>query len=38
MKKFGLFSVLLVGGLLLTGCNKTVEQNPEIIDDCVTVD
>ena len=38
MKKFGLFSVLLVGGLLLTGCNKTVEQNNEIIDDCVTVD
>ena len=37
MKKIWLLTTLLVGGLLLTGCNKTVE-NPEIIDDCVTVD
>ena len=37
MKKFWLLTTLLIGSLLLTGCNKTVE-NPEIIDDCVTVD
>ncbi len=37
MKKFCVLTTLLVGGLLLTGCNKTIE-NPEIIDDCVTVD
>ena len=37
MKKIWLLTTLLIGGLLLTGCNKTIE-NPEIIDDCVTVD
>jgi hypothetical protein len=37
MKNFWLLTTLLIGSLLLTGCNKTV-QNPEIIDDCVTVD
>ena len=36
MKKFWLLTTLLVAGLLLTGCNKTVE-NPEIIEnDCST--
>ena len=30
MKKISLFSTLLVAGLLLTGCNKTVIENPEI--------
>ena len=38
MKKIWLLTTLLVAGLLLTGCNKTVIENPEIIDDCVTVD
>jgi len=34
MKKIWLLTTLLIGSLLLTGCNKTVE-NHEIIDDCV---
>ena len=38
MKKFWLLTTLLVAWLLLTGCNKTVVENPEIIDDCITVD
>ena len=38
MKKIWLLTTLLVAGLLLTGCNKIVIENPEIIDDCVTVD
>ena len=38
MKKIWVLTTLLVGGLLLTGCNKTTVENPEIIDDCVTVD
>ena len=38
MKKIWFLTTLLIGGLLLTGCNKTVIENPEIIDDCVTVD
>ena len=38
MKKIWLLTTLLVAGLLLTGCNKTTVENPEIIDDCVTVD
>lgn len=33
MKRFWLLTTLLIGGLLLTGCNKTVE-NPEITDYC----
>ena len=33
MKKIWLLTTLLVGSLLLTGCNKTVEQNPEIKND-----
>ena len=33
MKKFWLLTALLIGGLLLTGCNKII-QTPEIIDDC----
>ena len=33
MKKIWLLTTLLVAGLLLTGCNKTVEQNPEIKND-----
>ena len=37
MKKIWLLTTLLVAGLLLTGCNKTTVENPEIIDDCVTV-
>ena len=35
MKKFGLLTTLLIGGLLLTGCNKTVE-NSEIINEEIT--
>jgi len=38
MKKFWLLTTLLVAWLLLTGCNKTAVENPEIIDDCITVD
>ena len=38
MKKFWLLISLLTCGILLTWCFKKVEQNPEIIDDCVTVD
>ncbi len=38
MKKIWLLTTLLVAGLLLTECNKTVIENPEIIDDCITVD
>ena len=34
MKKICLLTILFVGGLLLTGCNKPLE-NIEIIDDCV---
>lgn len=34
MKKIWLLTILFVGGLLLTGCNKPLE-NIEIIDDCV---
>lgn len=37
MKKFWLLTTLLIGGLLLTGCNKTVE-NPEIIENDCYVD
>jgi hypothetical protein len=37
MKKFWLFTTLLIGGLLLTGCNKTI-QNPEIIENNCTID
>ena len=33
MKKIWLLTTLLIGSLLLTGCNKTVEQNPEIKND-----
>ena len=33
MKKIWLLTTLLVAGLLLTWCNKTVEQNPEIKND-----
>ena len=33
MKKIWLLTTLLVSGLLLTGCNKTIESS-EIIDDC----
>ena len=33
MKKIWLLTTLLVTGLLLAGCNKTVEQNPEIKND-----
>ena len=33
MKKIGLLTTLLISGLLLTGCNKTVVENPEIIND-----
>ena len=33
MKKIWLLTTLLVAGLLLTGCNKTLEQNPEIKND-----
>ena len=32
MKKFWLLTALLIGSLLLTGCNKTIESS-EIIDD-----
>ena len=35
MKKIWLLTNLLVVGLLLTGCNKTVVEDPEIIGDCV---
>jgi hypothetical protein len=35
MKKLGLLTTLLVGGLLLTGCNETVE-NSEIINEEIT--
>jgi len=38
MKKFWLLIALLICGVLLTWCFEKVEQNPEIIDDCVTVD
>ena len=38
MKKIWLLTTLLIGSLLLTGCNKTTVENPAIIDDCVTVD
>ena len=38
MKKIWILTTLLIGSLLLTGCNKTIVENPEIIDDCVTVD
>jgi len=38
MKKFWLLVSLVTCGILLTWCFKKVEQNPEIIDDCVTVD
>ena len=38
MKKIWLLTTLLVAGLLLTGCNKTIVENPEIIDDCVIED
>ena len=38
MKKFWLLISLLTCGILLTWCFKKVEQNPKIIDDCVTVD
>ena len=38
MKKIRLLSTILISSLLLTGCNKTVIENHEIIDDCVTVD
>jgi hypothetical protein len=38
MKKIWFLTTLLVAGLLLTGCNQTVIENPEIIDDCATVD
>ena len=34
MKKIRLLISLLICGVLLTGCNKTVE-NPEVIDDCI---
>ena len=37
MKKIWLLTTLLTTVLLFAGCNKTV-QNPEIIDDCVTID
>ena len=37
MKKIWLLTTLLTIVLLFAGCNKTV-QNPEIIDDCVTID
>ena len=33
MKKIWLLATLLIAWLLLTGCNKTVVENPEIIDD-----
>ena len=33
MKKIWLLTTLLVAGILLTGCNKTLEQNPEIKND-----
>ena len=33
MKKIWLLTTLLIGSLLLIGCNKTVEQNPEIKND-----
>ena len=33
MKKIWLWTTLLVTGLLRAGCNKTVEQNPEIKND-----
>ncbi len=35
MKKFGLLTTLLISGLLLTGCNETVE-NSEIINEEIT--
>jgi hypothetical protein len=38
MKKLGLLTTLLIGGLLLTGCNKTVVENPEIVEDDCSVD
>ena len=33
MKKVWLLTTLLVAWLLLAGCNKTVEQNPEMKND-----
>ena len=38
MKKIWLLTSLLVAWLLLTWCNKTIVENPEIIDDCVIED
>ena len=38
MKKLWFLVSLVTCGILLTWCFKKVEQNPEIIDDCVTVD
>ena len=37
MQKFWLLTTLLIGSLLLTGCNKTI-QNPEIIENNCTID
>ncbi len=38
MKKLWFLVSLVTCGILLTWCFEKVEQNPEIIDDCVTVD
>jgi hypothetical protein len=38
MKKFWLLTTLLIGWLLLTGCNNSVVENPEVIDSCTSGD
>ncbi len=38
MKKLWFLALFLICGVLLTWCFEKVEQNPEIIDNCVTID